>query len=141
MATTARTTSASTSGTGTSTTSPTRALLDLRRVLEAPPDGGVALGNWRWTVRQRLAGVRDLLARETEQPDDGWLVARRAGLLRERTTLLSRLGTLGRAVLEQSDVERVRADLLRLVADVDRHLQRLHDLAYDAVELELGGSE
>jgi hypothetical protein len=125
----------------TTTASSTRALHDLHRVLEVPPDSGVALGNWRWTVRQRLAGVRDLLVRETEQADDGWLSARRAGLLRERNALLTRVTVLGKAVLEEADVERVRAALLRLVADVEHHLQRLHDLAYDAVEFELGGSE
>ena len=32
-------------------------------------------------------------------------------------------------------------ELGRLVVDVTHHVQRLHDLAYDAVELELGGSE
>ncbi len=30
---------------------------------------------------------------------------------------------------------------LRLLTDINHHLQRLHDLAYDDVELELGGSE
>ena len=35
----------------------------------------------------------------------------------------------------------VRADLLRLLTDVTHHVQRIHDLAYDEVELELGGSE
>jgi hypothetical protein len=29
----------------------------------------------------------------------------------------------------------------RLLVDVGHHAQRLHDLAYDEVELELGGSE
>jgi peptidoglycan/LPS O-acetylase OafA/YrhL len=35
----------------------------------------------------------------------------------------------------------VRRDLLRLVHDLERHRQRLNDLAYDTVALELGGSE
>ena len=30
---------------------------------------------------------------------------------------------------------------LRLLTDINHHLQRLHDLAYDDVEMELGGSE
>lgn len=118
-----------------------RALHDLRRVVDTAPGPGVALGNWRWTVRQRLADVRDVLVRETDQLDDGWLAARRVASLRERNCLLVRVGELGKAVLETGDVERVRSDLLRLVADVNRHVQRLHDLAYDEVELELGGSE
>jgi hypothetical protein len=44
-------------------------------------------------------------------------------------------------VLENPDVEAVRVELKRLVADIAHHCQRLHDLAYDEVELELGGSE
>ncbi len=52
-----------------------------------------------------------------------------------------RLGTLGTRVLEDADVAAVRAEVARLVADVTRHVQRVNDLAYDAVELELGGSE
>ena len=32
-------------------------------------------------------------------------------------------------------------ELKRLVMDIQRHVQRLNDLAYDEVELELGGSE
>ena len=62
-------------------------------------------------------------------------------MLRERNALLGRLSTLGPAVLDSPDVEVVRRDVKRLVADVAHHLQRLHDLAYDEVEIELGGSE
>ncbi len=32
-------------------------------------------------------------------------------------------------------------ELRRLVADISRHMQRLNDLVYDDVEIELGGSE
>lgn len=35
----------------------------------------------------------------------------------------------------------VHADLQRLLVDLGHHVQRLNDLAYDEVELELGGSE
>jgi hypothetical protein len=38
-------------------------------------------------------------------------------------------------------VDRVREELRRLVADIARHVQRINDLVYDEVELELGGSE
>jgi hypothetical protein len=117
------------------------AMQGLQQALEAPRRPGVSLGNWRWSVRQRMAAVRDALINETGHGGEGWLVAREGGLLRERTALLHRLGTLGRQVLEEPDIEAVRADLLRLVTDVSHHLQRIHDLAYDEVELELGGSE
>jgi hypothetical protein len=44
-------------------------------------------------------------------------------------------------VLETPDVEATRLELKRLVIDVNRHVQRLNDIAYDEVEMEIGGSE
>ena len=44
-------------------------------------------------------------------------------------------------MLDAPDVETVRGDLKRLVADLERHRQHLNDLVYDSVSLELGGSE
>lgn len=122
-------------------TATTTALHGLRQALGAPPAEGVALGNWRWTVRQRMADVRDLLLNEADHPADGWLAARGGAARRERTGLLRRLAELGGPVLESPDVDQVRSELQRLLADIVHHIQRLHDLAYDEVELELGGSE
>ena len=48
---------------------------------------------------------------------------------------------LGPAVLESEDVESVRDELLRLVTALERYRQKLNDLVYDSVSLELGGSE
>ena len=48
---------------------------------------------------------------------------------------------LGQRVLESPEVDQVRVDLKRLLTDITHYLQKLHDLAYDAVEIELGGSE
>jgi hypothetical protein len=112
------------------------ALHSLSLTLDEPP-----LDTWRWQVRQRMAAVRDALVEEGEYPPEGWLAARSVAILRERNTLLQRLGSLGPSVLENPDVEAVRVELKRLVADIAHHCQRLHDLAYDEVELELGGSE
>lgn len=122
------------------------ALRGLEQALDAPRRDGVALGNWRWTVRQRMASVRDALIGEvggdqTSGQDDGWLAARGGSAFRERNVLLGRLNDMGAPVLESPDVEAVRVELKRLVSDIGRHLQRLHDLAYDAVEMEIGGSE
>ncbi|MFC4785724.1 hypothetical protein ACT8ZV_14690 [Nocardioides sp. MAHUQ-72] len=117
------------------------ALSRLQQALDAPRGAAVDRGSWRWTVRQRMAAVRDALVAEVDPVDDGWLAARSGGLLRERQALVSRLAAAGPAVLESPDVERVRAEVHRLVVDVGHHLQRRHDLAYDAVELELGGEE
>ena len=35
----------------------------------------------------------------------------------------------------------MRTELKRLLVDIAHHVQRVNDLAYDDVELELGGSE
>lgn len=119
----------------------TLALQALKQVLDAPRTQGVALGNWRWTVRQRLAQIKEQLALEPAPAADGWLAARSGAMLRERNGLLVRMASLGPRVLDSPDVEALRADLHRLLADVNHHLQRLHDLAYDDVEIEFGGSE
>ncbi len=117
------------------------ALQALARTVDAPPPPGVLLGNWRWVVRQRMAAVRDHLISEGEHAEDGWLAARGGSVLRERNGLLVRLSALGPRILESADLDNLREELKRLVVDIGHHVQRLHDLAYDEVELELGGSE
>lgn len=126
----------------------TAALRGLAAANEAPRREGPGLGSWRWTMRQRMTAVRDALLEETgatgapgDDQGDGWLAARGGTAFRERNALLMRLGALGTRVLEDADVPAVRAEVARLVADVTRHVQHVNDLAYDAVELELGGSE
>jgi hypothetical protein len=118
-----------------------RALAGLDQSLDAPRRAGIPLGNWRWVVRQRMVTLRDVLSQESGTSDDGWLAARGGASFRERNLLLSRLGSLGAAVLETPDVERTRLELKRLLVDITHHLQRQRDLAYDEVEMELGGSE
>jgi len=115
------------------------ALRALDHALDAPRGAGVPLGNWRWSVRQRLVIVRDRLVAETLGSQDGWLVARGGAAFRERNDLLARVSALTPAVLEVHDAEQVRLDLKRLVIDIAHHVQRVHDLVYDDVELELGG--
>lgn len=118
------------------------AIIGLQQALDTPRRHHV----WRWLVRHRMAGVRDALVREGAQDGshdgaDAWLASREIGLLRDRNALLGRLAVLGPQVLEEPDVETVRGDLVRLVADLERHRQKLNDLVYDSVSLELGGSE
>ena len=113
------------------------AVLGLRQALEAPRRHRV----WRWLVRHRIAGLKEALRAEHAHGGDGSLAARESGLLRDRDVLLRRLGELGPQVLENPDTEGVRTDLLRLLTDVERHRQRLSDLVYDSVSMELGGSE
>lgn len=119
----------------------TAALRHLEHALDSPRRHDIGVGTWRWAVRQRMAGVRDLLVNEVEHPADGWLAARGGRSLRERNTLLGRLSELGPQILENGEVETVRSELKRLVGDIAHHVQRVHDLVYDEVELELGGSE
>lgn len=117
------------------------ALQGLEQSLDAPRRDGVALGNWRWCVRQRMAAVRDALVGEVGPSDDGWLAARGGSAFRERNVLLGRMTAIAPKVLESPDVEPVRLELKRLLADIARHVQRINDLVYDEVEMELGGSE
>jgi hypothetical protein len=117
------------------------ALQTLDHALDAPRRPGIPLGNWRWVVRQRMGVVRDVLVGEAAGSDDGWLAARGGAAFRERNALLARLTVFGAQVLETPDVEATRLELKRLLMDIQRHVQRLNDLAYDEVELELGGSE
>lgn len=120
------------------------AMTDALRALEqalVPPRPGTPLGNWRWSVRQRLASLRDALAAESAATDNAWLAARHGATFRERGSLLARMATLGGDVLERPDLDAVRIEVRRLIVDVSHYMQRLNDLVYDDVELELGGEE
>jgi hypothetical protein len=48
---------------------------------------------------------------------------------------------LASQVLVAPDVDDLADRLNRLLVDIAHHHQRVHDLAYDDVELEIGGSE
>jgi Rad3-related DNA helicase len=117
------------------------ALHNLHQALEVPPQRGQSAGTWRWSVRQQMAAVRDVLIAETAHHEDEWLAARGGSVLRERNSLLKRLSELGPRVLESEEIDTVRDELMRLLGDIRHHVQRLHDLAYDEVEMEIGGSE
>lgn len=117
------------------------ALSSLSQVIDAPVAPGPQLGNWRWTVRQRLAAVREGLSHETARAQDGWAVAREGSVLRERSALMTRIAELGPEVLATPEVDRMRAELRRLVADVNHHCQRLKAVAWDEAEVDFGGSE
>lgn len=114
-----------------------RAISGLDQALRAPHRHHM----WRWLVRHRMAAVKEALTREYTRGGDAWLAPRQASLHRERDALLRQLGALGPQVLEAPDVEPVRNALMRLLVDLERHRQRLNDLVYDTVSLELGGSE
>ena len=48
---------------------------------------------------------------------------------------------LGAVVLHHEDIAHVHEEVRRTVTLLDRYRQRAHDLVYDSVSLELGGSE
>ena len=48
---------------------------------------------------------------------------------------------LGTLLADSTDLEQVRDSLCRLMRDVRHHHQRVNDLAYDALALDVGGSE
>jgi hypothetical protein len=110
----------------------------LQEALASPPR---LQQSWRHIVQERLAVVNDELTAERTVAADTWLSARAHHLRRERTRLLSRLRVLGAMVVESPDVEAVRQSLVRLVQDIEHHHQRVNDLVYDAVGLDMGGSE
>lgn len=96
---------------------------------------------WRWLVSHRMAGVRECLVLEQGKAADAWLAPRQTALSREREALLQKLGLLEHQVSQSPDVEPVCGELRRLLAELGRYRQRLNDLVYDGVALELGGSE
>ncbi len=104
------------------------------------PPSSVSGQAWRWELRRQLARVRDLLTSESPVAYDGWLAARGARGVRERTLLLRRLAALG-DVVQVAPEPVARAEVARMVGDVDRHRRRTRALQWDAVQLELGGSE
>lgn len=111
----------------------------------APPQAGAAPPQAagqasRWDLRRRLDRARDLLMAEPPAAYDGWLAAREARGMRERTLLLRRVAALG-ALVQTAPEGVVESEVDRLVADVERHRRRTRALQWDAVQLELGGSD
>jgi hypothetical protein len=118
-------------------TTSTAALEDLLR----PGSGRGSLSAWRWSVRRQLVPVRDQLLREHPARREAWLSARATRMLRERDELIGRLNAVAAEVLSAPDVDDLADRLIRLLSDISRHHQRVDDLAWDDVELEIGGSE
>jgi hypothetical protein len=113
------------------------AIKELRQILAADP----SVPTWRWNLRRRLSEVRDALAAPAPQHPEAWLAARDRLSTRDRVQLQARVTALAAGVLERLDTETIVGEVRRLVSDLERHVQRLHDLVYDSVSLELGGSE
>lgn len=88
---------------------------------------GPALGNWRWTVRQRLGAVRTLLLNETDSYGPAWRATEGTTLLDTRNSLLERVRVFDSLVLQSPEPDTVRRDLMRLLIDVDNHVADVRD--------------
>lgn len=113
------------------------AIADLQRTLS----GNRAGSAWRLKTRQQLAAVREALGDERFASWDGWLAARSGASDRERQQLLGRISALGSGLLDRLDTERAASEVRRLLNDVEHYRQKVHDLVYDSVSMEIGGSE
>jgi recombinational DNA repair ATPase RecF len=102
--------------------------------------GSRSASNWRWLVRQRLSVLRQALD-DSVPTWDGWLAPRGGAMERERRQLLARISAVGAGLLDRLESERVSAEITRVLNDVEHYRQRLHDLVYDSVAMEIGGSE
>jgi hypothetical protein len=113
------------------------AVNELRQILSADSTAP----EWRWNVRGRLSDVKDALSGPSARQADAWLAPRAQSSNRARHQLHARATTLASGVLERLDTESILQEASRLLTDLEHHVQRLHDLVYDSVSLELGGSE
>jgi hypothetical protein len=114
------------------------ALDGLERALLTPPR---LQQSWRYLVKQRLNWVDAALASDASPDAEPWLQPRLEGLHRERARLMGRTSLLASTICEAVDLEPVRESLARLVHDLERYQQRVNDVAYDAVDMDVGGSE
>lgn len=89
---------------------------------------GPALGNWRWTVRQRLADVRTVLINETDAFSPAWRSEQDGSLLDARNSLLERIRIYDSLVLQSPEPDVVRRDLMRLMIEIDNHVLRVRDV-------------
>lgn len=113
------------------------AISELRQTL----GGSRTATSWRWMMRDQLSAVREALTDERFASWDGWLAARTGSSDRERQQLLARITALGGGLLDRLDTDRAAAEVRRLLNDVEHYRQRVHDLVYDSVSMEIGGSE
>lgn len=115
-----------------------QAIVSLEQALTSAPR---LQTSWRHIVRQRVRGVDEALHRERTVANEPWLDARAGHISRERSRLIARLAALTSPASEHVSPEALRAELARLVHDLHHHRQRVNDLAWDSVALEVGGSE
>lgn len=113
------------------------AIKELRQILAADS----VAPEWRWNVRRRLSEVKEALSQPQARQPEAWLAARTHLSNRDRSQLQGRVVGLSAGVLDRLDADTIIREVRRLLGDLEHHVQRVHDLVYDSVSLELGGSE
>ncbi len=113
-----------------------RAIRDMQQLLACDTTSP----EWRWNVRSRLSVVKEALTAPQAQTE-AWLAAREGTSNRARRQLQGRVTALAAGVLDRLDADVILSELRRLQTDLEHYVQRVHDLVYDSVSLELGGSE
>jgi hypothetical protein len=113
------------------------AIRELRQILATD----CTAPEWRWNVRRHLSEVKEALAQPQPRQREAWLAARAHLSNRDRSQLQGRVMSVSAGVLDKMDPETIVSEVRRLLGDLEHHVQRLHDLVYDSVSLELGGSE
>lgn len=113
------------------------AVRELRQILAADSTAP----KWRRNVRRRLSEVKEALARPGVRYAEAWLDARCTLSERDRFQLHARVVILTSGVLDPLSAPAIVQETKRLLCDLEHYVQRVHDLVYDSVGLELGGSE
>lgn len=125
------------------------AVRELRQILAADSTSP----EWRWHVRVRLQAVQQALTPPTPAAppspasaaacadSDAWLSPRVDATDRRTVQLRARTGVVAAGVLDRLDAPSIEREVRRLLRDLEHLLQRDHDLVYDSVSLDLGGSE
>jgi len=94
---------------------------------------------WHGLVRQRMASVHEALASERSRAGEAWQAAREGHLHRERKHLVDRMNRLDAS--EDISPDDFSTEVRRLLLDLEHHRQRVNDLVYDSVSMDIGGSE
>lgn len=95
--------------------------------------------HWSWQLRQQLFGLREELASDRVRSFDGWLTAKATSTDRTRRQIMARISVV--LAKDFPDVETAHMIGTRMLHDLEHFQQRVSDLTYDSVAMEIGGSE
>lgn len=95
--------------------------------------------HWLWQLRQQLFALREELASDRVRSFDGWLTAKASATDRTRRQIMGRISVV--LAKDFPDVDTAHLVGTRMLHDLEHFQQRVSDLTYDAVSMEIGGSE